>query len=177
MSDTVNERIQGDHHGDAESAGDQEAVKPVPAGQIQENAHTVQEEFQSALYKIIGEKADIKACSRTDSGVHANVFCISVKTESKITPERLKGALNHFFPLYMACLSAQEVPLDFHARYSCKGKEYVYLIHNREVRDPFLKGRALHFYHKIDVEKHGKSSKNQDIKSAVKGYESTHKKD
>lgn len=126
--------------------------------QIQENAHTVQEEFQSALYKIIGEKADIKACSRTDSGVHANVFCISVKTESKINPERLKGALNHFFPLYMACLSAEEVSPDFHARYSCKGKEYVYLIHNREVRDPFLKGRALHFYHKIDVEKLNKAA-------------------
>ena len=121
--------------------------------QIQENAHTVQEEFQSALYKIIGEKADIKACSRTDSGVHANVFCISVKTESKITPERLKGALNHYFPLYMACLSAEEVPMDFHARYSCKGKEYVYLIHNAEVRNPFLKDRALHYYHKIDEEK------------------------
>lgn len=121
--------------------------------QIQENAHTVQEEFQSALYKIIGEKADIKACSRTDSGVHANVFCISVKTESKITPERLKGALNHYFPLYMVCLSAEEVPMDFHARYSCKGKEYVYLIHNAEVRNPFLKDRALHYYHKIDEEK------------------------
>ena len=127
--------------------------------QIQENAHTVQEEFQTALYKIIGEKADIKACSRTDTGVHARVFCISVKTESKIEPERLKGALNHFFPDYMCCLSCEEVPLDFHARYSCKGKEYEYIIHNRQVRDPFLKDRALHFWYKIDEEKLNRAAK------------------
>ena len=44
--------------------------------QIQQNAMTVQEAFQTALSKIIGNDFDVKGCSRTDSGVHANMYCI-----------------------------------------------------------------------------------------------------
>ncbi|MBQ9673593.1 MAG: tRNA pseudouridine(38-40) synthase TruA [Ruminococcus sp.] len=118
--------------------------------QIQNNAITVQEVFQSALIKIIGEQPDIKACSRTDSGVHANMFCISMQTEHKIPAERLKGALNRFLPLTVAVLDCIEVPLSFHARYSCKGKKYVYKIWNSPVRNPFLEKYALHYRWKID---------------------------
>ena len=49
--------------------------------QIQENALAVQEVFQKALYAVTGLKEDIKACSRTDTGVHAREFCISVRTD------------------------------------------------------------------------------------------------
>ena len=118
--------------------------------QIQENAVTVQQVFQEALYKITGRQEDIKACSRTDTGVHAREFCVSVKTESPIAPERLQAALNHYLPQDMAVRSCETMPLDFHARYSCRGKEYVYQIWNHPVRDPFLKDRALHYWYPID---------------------------
>ena len=52
--------------------------------QIQKNALTVQEVFQDSLFKIISEVPDIKGCSRTDSGVHANMYCISMKTTHPI---------------------------------------------------------------------------------------------
>lgn len=120
--------------------------------QIQENAMTVQECFQTAMGKILGSCPDIKACSRTDTGVHARVFCISVKLDNPISNERLMGALNHFLPPYTACLSCEDVPEDFHARYSCKGKEYVYEIWNSRVRNPFLDGKALHYWYDIDEE-------------------------
>lgn len=120
--------------------------------QIQENALTVQEVFQNALYKITGLREDIKACSRTDTGVHAREFCVSLKTESPIAPERLLAALNHYLPEDVAVKSCEPVPLDFHARYSCQGKEYVYQIWNHPVRDPFLAGRALHYWYPIDEE-------------------------
>lgn len=118
--------------------------------QIQENALTVQQVFQEALYKITGLWEDIKACSRTDTGVHAREFCVSLKTESPIAPERLLAALNHYLPEDVAVKSCQRVPLEFHARYSCQGKEYVYQIWNNPVRDPFLAGRALHYWYPID---------------------------
>ena len=57
--------------------------------QIQENAVTVQGVFQEALEKVTGLREDLKACSRTDTGVHAREFCISLRTESQIAPERL----------------------------------------------------------------------------------------
>ena len=47
-------------------------------------------------------------------------------------------------------LGCRPVPPDFHARYSCRGKRYVYEIWNHPVRSPFLHGRALHYYHPID---------------------------
>ena len=49
-------------------------------------------------------------------------------------------------------LDCKEVPLDFHARYSCVSKEYIYKIWNSEVRNPFLDGYALHYRYKIDEE-------------------------
>ncbi len=118
--------------------------------QIQQNAFTAQEAFQTALFKIIGEEVDIKACSRTDTGVHAREFCISFKTTSPIAPYKLTGALNHFLPNSIAALSCVEVPDDFHARYSCKGKEYVYEIWNNKVRNPFLTDKIHHFWYDID---------------------------
>ncbi len=118
--------------------------------QIQQNAYTVQEAFQTALQKIIGDDFDIKGCSRTDSGVHANMYCISVKTTHKIPPERLKSALNRWLPMSVAVLDCCEKELDFHARYSCKSKEYIYKIWNSQVRNPFLDGYALHYRYPID---------------------------
>lgn len=118
--------------------------------QIQENALTVQEVFQKALTAVTGLSEDIKACSRTDTGVHAREFCVSLKTESAVPPERLLAALNHYLPEDIAVKGCREVPLDFHARYSCKGKEYTYEIWNHPVREPFLTGRALHYWYPLD---------------------------
>ncbi len=118
--------------------------------QIQENALTVQQVFQEALYKVTGLREDLKACSRTDTGVHARDFRVSLKTESPIPPERMAAALNHWLPEDVAVKAVREVPEDFHARYSCKGKEYCYEIWNHPMRDPFLRGRALHYWHPID---------------------------
>lgn len=118
--------------------------------QIQQNAYTVQEAFQTALAKIIGDDFEVKGCSRTDSGVHANMYCISVKTAHPIAPERLKAALNRWLPLSVAVLDCREAAANFHARYSCKSKEYIYKIWNSEVRNPFLDGYALHYRYRLD---------------------------
>ena len=66
--------------------------------QVQENARSVQGVFQEALKQVLHTQPDIKACSRTDTGVHAREFCLSMKLSHNIPPERLLGALNHFLP-------------------------------------------------------------------------------
>ncbi|MEE1318569.1 MAG: tRNA pseudouridine(38-40) synthase TruA, partial [Ruminococcus sp.] len=101
--------------------------------QIQQNALTVQEVFQKACEKIIGSDFEIKGCSRTDSGVHANMYCISLKTSHPIEAQRLKAALNRWLPMSVAVLDCKEVDEDFHARYCCVSKEYIYKIWNSEV--------------------------------------------
>ena len=120
--------------------------------QIQQNAVTVQQVFQEALAKALGTAPDLKGCSRTDTGVHAREFCISMKTESGIPCGQLVGALNHYLPMDIAVLRCREVGPDFHARYSCLGKEYIYQIWNAPVRNPFLNGYALHYRYPLDAE-------------------------
>ena len=113
--------------------------------QIQENALTVQAVFQQALYKLCPEEPDIKACSRTDSGVHAKKFCISFPYSGSLDNARLVTALNHLLPPDIRVLGAVTVPENFHARYSSVGKRYVYRIFTAEIMDPFLQGFALHY--------------------------------
>lgn len=119
--------------------------------QIQSNAITVQQIFQNALENIIQSTPyEIKGCSRTDSGVHANMYCISLKMEHNITCFRLQTALNRFLPLDISVIGVEEKPLDFHARYSCVSKEYVYKIWNSRIRNPFLDGLVWQYGFQID---------------------------
>ena len=123
---------------------------PYHGWQIQNNAVTVQETFQKALNKIIGDDIDIKGCSRTDTGVHANMYCIGLKTSHPIPLVRLKAALNNYLPESIAVLDCEEMQLSFHPRYDCTQKQYVYKIWNNEVRNPFLNGYALYYRYKCD---------------------------
>lgn len=125
--------------------------KELHGWQIQQNAVTVQELLQNSLSKIIGSNYEIKGCSRTDTGVHANMYVVSLKTQHKIEPVRLKAALNRFLPVSIAVTGCKEAEPGFHARYSCKRKQYIYKILNREVRDPFLDGYALHYRYPLDL--------------------------
>ena len=121
--------------------------------QVQTNALSVQEVFQKALKKVLKENSlDIKGCSRTDKGVHANAYCVSFKTENKINIEKLPLALNRFLPKDISVHKAVEVPLNFHARYSAKGKEYIYKIWNEKIRNPFLDGYVCHYWYSLDID-------------------------
>ncbi len=133
--------------------------KDLHGWQIQKNAITVQQLFQEAVKQVIGYTPDIKGCSRTDTGVHANMYVISMKTEHKITCVRLKAALNRYLPLSIVVNDVCEVDEDFHARYSTKGKRYVYKILNTEVRDPFCEGYALHYRYPIEENMLDKAAK------------------
>ncbi len=121
--------------------------------QIQDNALSVQAVFQDAMIKIFGRIFDIKGCSRTDTGVHANMYCLSTKINSKISCENLVFAFNRFLPKDVCVTECREVPIDFHARYSCTGKEYVYKVFNSRIRDPFMNGYALHYWYPLDISK------------------------
>lgn len=120
--------------------------------QVQDNAVTVQEKLQDAIEKVFSLREDVKGCSRTDSGVHANMFCCNFKSEKFIPAEKIPSALNANLPYDIAVKKCTEVPLDFHARYDCKGKEYVYKIWNSAERNPFYDGLYYHYRYNLDAE-------------------------
>lgn len=128
--------------------------------QVQKNALTVQEVFQNSLERIIGERPDVKGCSRTDTGVHAYMYVINFMTENKIKCEQLIKALNFTLPPDIAAYDCCEKKDDFHARYSCKGKQYIYKILNSYNRDPFYQSLAYHYGLKLDEEIMDKAAKN-----------------
>ncbi len=120
--------------------------------QIQKNAVTVQQVFQKAVEKVFGGQTDIKGCSRTDSGVHAYSYFVSLKTEQNIPAERIPAALNTYLPKDIAVLSCTEVDYDFHARYSVKSKEYIYKLYNGKIRNPFYNKYAYHYRFPVNEE-------------------------
>ena len=124
--------------------------------QIQKDKRTVQGEVNLAAKKLFGFDCDVTGCSRTDSGVHANDFCISVtrKGEDSLDTEvdisKIPRALCAHLPADISVKRAEWVDKDFHPRYDVKYKEYIYRIYDREVRDPFEEGRSLHISHRLD---------------------------
>lgn len=118
--------------------------------QIQKNAVTIQEVYQKALKKVLGYLPDIKGCSRTDSGVHANAYCINFNIETPILCDKLVLAINKYLPKDISAQKCMEVDKNFHARYSCVGKEYIYKLWNNKIRNPFLDGYALHYWYPLD---------------------------
>lgn len=105
--------------------------------QVQANAQSVAAVLQDALEAVLGRREEIKGCSRTDAGVHALAYCVSLSTDSAIPAARLPLALNAHLPADVRVLAAREVPPDFHARYSCRGKVYCYRVHNAPCDSPF----------------------------------------
>lgn len=120
--------------------------------QVQENAVTVQQTLQDALEHICSKRDNVVGCSRTDSGVHANMYCCNVRTESAFECKKLVGALNAVLPRDIAAIDCKEVDYNFHARYDCKSKEYIYKIWNSQNKNPFLYNYSLHYKYPLDAE-------------------------
>ena len=120
--------------------------------QIQPDSVTVQQELCNAFKRISGNDENIIGCSRTDAGVHANMFCCNVRTECTVSADKFPNALNFYLPPEISVYDCKEVDYDFHARYDCKGKEYVYLIYNGRYRNPFYEYKSLFYPYEIDVD-------------------------
>lgn len=127
--------------------------------QSQENAITVQEVLENAIYKLTGARPRVVGCSRTDTGVHAEQFVCNFGTESGIPCEKFPLALNTHLPDDIVCLLAQEAEPDFHSRYMAKKKRYTYYIQNSKFPDVFKVNYAWHYSYPLDIEAMQKASK------------------
>ncbi len=127
--------------------------------QVQKNAPSVQKTVQNAVAKTFGSMYDVSGCSRTDSGVHANEYVFHIKGVPYIDPSRIPVALNAHLPDDIGAFYAREVDDGFHARYSCKGKEYVYKIWNSHIRNPLVAETTWFYHHIIDCDSLDKAAK------------------
>ena len=122
--------------------------------QLQNDKPTVALELNRATKEAFGFECNVTGCSRTDSGVHALGFCLTVEPknqEDEITVpiDKIPIAMNIKLPNDISVLEAKEVPLDFHPRYSAKKKQYVYKIHASKIRNPFYDNFAFEYGREI----------------------------
>jgi len=106
---------------------------------------TIQEVLENALSKMAGSYIQIYGAGRTDAGVHARGQVINFDCSKWPVPtERMVLALNGVLPGDIVAVKARDVPPDFHARFSAKGKTYLYRVYNSNVPSPF-ENRYSHF--------------------------------
>ncbi|MBR5527359.1 MAG: tRNA pseudouridine(38-40) synthase TruA [Clostridia bacterium] len=117
--------------------------------QVQKDHATIQGTLQEALFKATGKELPLTGCSRTDAGVHALEYVCHTDFIS-IPCDKIPLALNAHLPPEIIVKSAQLAESDFHARYNCRGKEYIYKILNTHLRDPFLANRAMFYPKHLD---------------------------
>ena len=111
--------------------------------QVQPGLRTVQGELNSALNQAFGLPCKVTGCSRTDAGVHANEFCLTIECEGGTIPaDKLPIAVCRFLPEDLSLFFAEECDSAFHPRYDVKEKEYLYRIMNSRIYDPFEYGRV-----------------------------------
>ncbi|MCP4650061.1 MAG: tRNA pseudouridine(38-40) synthase TruA [PVC group bacterium] len=137
---------------------------------------TVQETIESVLTEILQEKINIIGSGRTDSGVHAREQPANFKTNSKVSLEKIKRALNSLLPKDIRIKSIKQVPLDFHARYSVKSKTYRYTILNKDYSSVFTRNYAVHVSMPLDVAVMQKESKVLLGKHDFKSFQASDKK-
>ncbi|MBR5519649.1 MAG: tRNA pseudouridine(38-40) synthase TruA [Clostridia bacterium] len=115
--------------------------------QFQQNALTLQEVLETALRRLTGEEIPrgVFGCSRTDAGVHARTYVANFQTKCTIPADRFPAALRPFLPPDLSLVAAVDAGEDFHARFSCIGKEYIYRIYGGKAPDPFLYRRAYYY--------------------------------
>ena len=119
--------------------------------QIQPNGITVQEVLNRALSELLGEEIRTTGASRTDSGVHARGNVAVFETDARMPAERFAFALNTYLPEDIRIQGSEEVPADFHPRFTSTIKTYEYRILHRTFPDPTRRLDALFCYDELDV--------------------------
>jgi tRNA pseudouridine38-40 synthase len=126
---------------------------PFMGWQRQEHGPSVQQTLEEALQRMTGEQAAFTAAGRTDAGVHALAMSAHVHVERQLTPHRLREGLNALVrPYPVSVLDVEQVADDWHARFSCVGRRYLYRILNRRAPPALDSGRVWHVAVPLDLD-------------------------
>jgi tRNA pseudouridine38-40 synthase len=126
---------------------------PFMGWQRQEHGPSVQQTLEEALQNMTGERATFTAAGRTDAGVHASAMSAHVDIERRLTAHRLRDGLNALVrPKPVAVTDVSAVARDWHARFTCVGRRYLYRILNRRAPPALEIGRVWHIAVPLDIE-------------------------
>jgi tRNA pseudouridine38-40 synthase len=127
---------------------------PFMGWQRQDHGPSVQQTLEEALNRMTGEAAQFTAAGRTDAGVHALAMTAHTDVDKPLTAHRLREGLNALLrPHPISILRAEPVSdPDWHARFSCTGRRYLYRILNRRAPPAIDAGKVWHIAQQLDGE-------------------------
>ena len=126
---------------------------PYRGFQVQDGQPSVQAALQRAIEAFCGESVVIVAAGRTDTGVHALGQVVHADLERAWPEATVRNAVNaHLASEPITVLDAVQAAADFHARFSAKGRRYLYRILNRRPPPALDRGRVWHVQRPLDAD-------------------------
>lgn len=123
---------------------------PFSGWQCQEDGKGIQDVIEARLAQIFGKPTRADGSGRTDAGVHARAQVFHFDAEWRHGTEKLLAALRSCIPAGLQIISLRPVSSEFHARFSAKGKRYVYHIHLGDA-DPFTRPYSWPVFRPLDL--------------------------
>ncbi|MER3402807.1 MAG: tRNA pseudouridine(38-40) synthase TruA [Armatimonadota bacterium] len=118
----------------------------------QQGTRTVQGVLESCLQSLLNEPITVVGASRTDAGVHARGQVVNFFTTRPIPLPALQRTLNGRLPPDLKVRTARTVPIQFHARFSARSREYHYTLYQHEHPSVWRIRYAWHYPHPLDRE-------------------------
>jgi tRNA pseudouridine38-40 synthase len=118
----------------------------------------VQRTLDETLTLILGENISATGAGRTDTGVHARIFCAHFDSlNSELTAEKnFVFRLNSFLPDDISVTEIRKVLPDAHARFSAISRTYKYCI--SQAKDPFNDDSSWYLHGNLDIESMNRAS-------------------
>jgi len=132
---------------------------PFAGWQRQENANSVQHVIEDAGAQLSGGKTHCYGAGRTDAGVHALAMTAHIDLAKPMDSWAVLNGLNALArPHPVAILNAAPVDEDFHARFSCTERRYVYRLIRRRAPLALEAKRLWQIPYDLDAKAMGKAA-------------------
>ncbi len=126
---------------------------PFVGWQRQAAGVSVQGVIERAIGQISGEQVTVHGAGRTDAGVHALAMEAHVDVAKPMSEHRFREGLNALVrPHPVSVLAVARVADDWHARFSCTRRRYLYRILNHRAPPALLRGKVWHIGKPLDLD-------------------------
>ena len=128
------------YDGTAYAGWQRQAVQPTIQGQLEEK-----------ISLMTKSPVTLHGAGRTDAGVHALGMVANFHTVSSVPCSGFVKGLNRLLADDIRILHAEQVALDFHARFKAKGKVYAYQFLCAPIVFPHQRLYYTHIPHQLDL--------------------------
>ncbi len=119
--------------------------------QRQKQDRSIQQEIETALSTMVGQRVALHGSGRTDAGVHAYGQVANFCCETDLTPEIFRKGLDSLLPADIVIRDCRTAAESFHARYDVKSKIYHYRMWNYKVPAAIGRQYAWHIRRKLNT--------------------------